>query len=135
VRDGTLSFNGFGQEIIPIRRRITQALADSCFALCNKTAGCCKMLIQEEAKMWTFAKVEGVEPTTNAAERALRKAAIWRRIMLGTQSESGNRFVESILTVWETCRKQGRNSYEFLRKTFQATGHHKPIPSLVKAGA
>jgi transposase len=29
-----------------------------------------------EAALWTFARVEGLEPTNNAAERALRPAVL-----------------------------------------------------------
>ena len=47
----------------------------------------------------TFASVKGIEPTNNAAERALRFAVIWRRISGGTDSQRGSRFVERTLSV------------------------------------
>jgi hypothetical protein len=53
--------------------------------------------------------VEGVPPTNNAAERAVRHAVIWRRISGGTESAAGNRFVERMLTIVATCHQQGRN--------------------------
>jgi hypothetical protein len=49
--------------------------------------------------LWTFAVIEDVEPTNNAAERALRPAVLWRKRCFGAQSEAGNTFVERILTV------------------------------------
>jgi transposase len=49
--------------------------------------------------------VEGVEPTNNASERALRPAVIWRKLSFGTKSAAGSRFVETILTVVETCHR------------------------------
>ena len=61
-----------------------------------------------EEGLWTFVRVEGVEPTNNAAERALRHAVIWRRISGGTDSAEGSRFVERMLTVVATCRQQRR---------------------------
>ena len=54
------------------------------------------------ANPWTFVDVDGVEPTNNDAERALRHAAIWRKLSFGAPSESGNRFVETMLTAIET---------------------------------
>ena len=57
---------------------------------------------------------EGVEPTNNAGERSLRHAVIWRKLSFGTQSEAGSRFVETMLTVIETCRQQRRNAFAFV---------------------
>ena len=37
---------------------------------------------------FTFVYEDGVEPTNNAAERALRTAVQWRKIMFGTRSET-----------------------------------------------
>jgi transposase len=54
--------------------------------------------------------VEGVEPTNNAAERALRPAVLWRKGSFGSNSEAGSRFAERLLTVVVSCRKAGRCS-------------------------
>jgi len=43
-------------------------------------------------------RLEGVEPTNNAAERAVRPTVIWRKTSFGTQSRKGSDFVERILT-------------------------------------
>jgi transposase len=64
---------------------------------------CTELLSLWEA-MWTFTTVEGVEPTNNAAERALRPAVLWRKGCYGTQSDGGSRFVERMLTVSATCQ-------------------------------
>ena len=55
-----------------------------------------------------------VEPTNNVGERVLRHAVIWRKLCFGTQSGDGSRFVETMLTVIETCRQQRRNVFEYL---------------------
>jgi transposase len=57
--------------------------------------------------LWTFVVEEGVEPTNNRAERALRFAVLWRKLLQGTYNEKGDRGVERILSVRETCRLQG----------------------------
>jgi len=74
---------------------------------------------------------EGVEPTNNAGERSLRHAVIWRKLSFGTQNASGSRFVETILTVIETCRQQTRNVYSFLTAAVEAHLAHHPAPSLL----
>jgi transposase len=74
---------------------------------------------------------EWVEPTNNVSERALRPAVIWRKLSFGTQSARGSRFVETILTVVETCHRQSRNSFQYLTAAIQAHLAEQPIPSLL----
>jgi transposase len=86
--------------------------------------------------MWTFVDVEGIEPTNNAAERALRHAVQWRKTSYGTDSEAGSRFVGNILTIVATCRQQGRDVLEFLTECCRARLVGRP-PTLLpqEAGA
>ena len=56
---------------------------------------------------------------------------IYRKLSFGTQSESGSRYLERILTVSETCRQQGRNAYQFLIEAMEASFASLPAPSLV----
>ncbi|MGA2404759.1 MAG: transposase [Syntrophobacteraceae bacterium] len=39
--------------------------------------------------LFTFLRVEGIEPTGNTAERAIRPAVQWRKICFGNQSYGG----------------------------------------------
>jgi hypothetical protein len=91
----------------------------------------CEPLYDHRDWLWTFLEVEGVEPTNNASERALRPAVIWRKLSFGTQSAHGSRFVETILTVIETCHRQSRNSFEYLTAAIQAHFAGQPTPSLL----
>ena len=72
-----------------------------------------------------------IEPTNNAAEQALRHAVIWRKLSFGTQSAAGSRFVERLLTVIETCRRQKRNVYAWLTEAVEARLAGQPTPSLL----
>ncbi len=81
--------------------------------------------------LWTFAAVAGVEPTNNAAERALRPAVLWRKHSFGAQSEAGNTFVERILTVRATCAQQQRHLLTFLTEAVHAHWSGQPAPMLV----
>jgi hypothetical protein len=56
----------------------------------------------------------GVEPTNNRAERALRFGVQWRKRSVGTASEKGNRWVERILSLKETCRLRSVSTYHVL---------------------
>jgi RNA polymerase sigma factor (sigma-70 family) len=91
----------------------------------------CAGLLAECEALWTFCEVDGVEPTNNVAERAIRPAVIMRKVQLGTQSENGNRWIERILSVRETCRLQERSTIAYLIEAASAAHHGKPAPSLV----
>lgn len=81
--------------------------------------------------LFTFILYEGVEPTNNAAERALRPAVQWRKICFGNQSDAGERFTERILTVTRTCQKQNKNAFEFLCDLMTAAFKGERLPTLV----
>jgi transposase len=80
----------------------------------------CKNILAHEPALWTFLQVEGVEPTNNHAEQALRGAVIWRKTSFGSQSERGDRFVERLLSVAHTAKKQGRQVFEYLTQCCRA---------------
>ncbi len=64
--------------------------------------------------------MEGIEPTNTAAVRALYSAVILRKLILGTQSSRGTRYLVRILSVSDTCRLQKRNAYEYLIDVMKA---------------
>lgn len=98
---------------------------------CAKTAAVCGELLAAEASLWTFARVVGVEPTNNAAEREVRHAVCWRKTSFGTDSENESRFVERILTILASCRRQGRNVLAFLTAAVIAHRNGEPAPTLL----
>jgi transposase len=63
-----------------------------------------RRLLDEMECLWLFLEEEGVEPTNNFGERALRFGVIWRKRSNGTQSDKGDRWVERILSLKQTCR-------------------------------
>ena len=110
-RDGTLTWARLKRLASPIRREIDHLLLRGVFSGNRRLHGMCNPLYDHRGSLWTFLKVEGIEPTNNAAERALRHPVIWRKLSFGTQSAAGSRFVETLLSVVETCRQQGRNVF------------------------
>jgi transposase len=91
----------------------------------------CTNLRQIEPALWTFVRKEGVEPTNNAAERALRHGVLWRHTSFGTHSPAGSRFVERMLTVRDTLRQQQRNVLDYLTLACQSALRHQSAPSLL----
>jgi transposase len=131
VRDGPLDWETFGRRMTRLRREVRQTLENGSRCRCAKTSATCFEILKVEEGLWTFARVPGIEPTNNAAERALRFAVIWRRISGGTDSERGSRFVERTLSVVATCRQQDRNVMEYLTSCFEAEHQGQSIPSLL----
>jgi hypothetical protein len=96
-----------------------------------KTVRTCQQLLQVADGLWTFLEIEGVEPTNNAAERALRQSVIQRKISQGVQSASGAICRSRLLTVTTTLRQQRRDIWGFLEQAWIA--HHRGgvMPSLL----
>lgn len=135
VRDGTLTRAGFRSRYVPwVRAEVRSLLERGAASACPRTAGTCREVLAVEASLWTFAAAAGVEPTNNAAERALRHAVCWRKTSYGTDSAAGSRFVERVLTVVASCRQQGRDVLGFLMEAVQAARTGTASPSLVPAG-
>ena len=135
VRDGTIRRSTLLRTVAWLRPMVRSSLERGAACACPKTATTCAELLRLWECLWTFTRVEGVEPTNNAAERALRHAVIWRRISGGTDSEGGSRFVERMLSVVATCRHQGRDVLDYLTSCFEADCHGRALPSLLPVTA
>lgn len=76
---------------------------------------------KEMGSLFTFLLEEGVDPTNNFGERMLRYAVLWRKRSQGTSSEKGNRWVERIVSLRQTCRLQGKSSFHVLVDAMNAS--------------
>jgi transposase len=133
-RDGTLTRAGMKRLMKPIRAEIEALLLRGAFSGNERLVGTCAELYDHRQWLWTFLDHENVEITNNASERALRHAVIWRKLSFGTQSASGSRFVETMLTVIETCRQQNRDTFAFVADAVHAHFAGRQAASLL-AGA
>jgi transposase len=135
VRDGTQDREWFVREVLTtIRPDVVSSLRRGLRSRCAATRGTCRELLAWEESLWTFAFVEGVEPTNNHAERVLRGAVLWRKGCFGSSSAGGCRFVERILTVSQTLRLQGRSVLDYLYEALCAHRQGLPTPKLLPAG-
>jgi transposase len=135
VREGTLKRATFRSYMSPLRREVERLLEAGSQCGMSKTEGTCQEIMKRREALWTFVQVEGVEPTNNAAERALRPGVQRRKISFGTQSEEGSRFVESMMTVVATLKQQQRNVLAYLTAAHEAALRGEAPPSLLPAGA
>jgi transposase len=131
VRDGTLSRATLRAYVGELRPAFREVLERGGACGCAKTEAVCRSLLELEPALWTFVRVEGVEPTNNAAERALRPAVLWRKRSFGCHGEAGCRFVERVLTVVQTLRLQKRSVVFFLQQAIAAHRRGQQGPKLV----
>ena len=92
--------------------------------------GMAKNLLKLWPALWTFASQEGLEPTNNHAERALRGAVIYRKLSFGSQSEDGERRIARLLSAHTTCRLQRRSLFAYLTDAIAAHPRSDPVPLL-----
>jgi transposase len=119
------------RRLIPLQARLGRLLRHGQKNPDRKAAGLCRQLRKWWPSLWTFARVDGVEPTNNAAERALRPAVLWRKGSFGSASAAGSRFAERLLTVVATCRQQGRPLLDFLVAAGEVALRGTTAPSLL----
>ena len=132
-REGEFDRPVLRRRLVPLQARLGRLLRHGQENPDRKAAGLCRELSKWWAALWTFARVEGVEPTNNVAERALRPAVLWRKGSFGADSAAGSQFVERLLTVVATCRQQGGHLLDFLVGAGEAALRGMPPPSLITA--
>jgi transposase len=123
------------QRLRPVQARLCRLLRRARDSGHWKAAGMARDLLRQWPSLWTFARRAGVEPTNNAAERAVRPAVLWRKQSFGNQGESGRAFVERLLTVVGSLRLQGRNVREYLEMAVRAARRGETAPTLLPAAA
>lgn len=131
VRDGTLSRAAFRRELEPSKDRLETLLELAVACNIREISGSCKNILEHRDALWTFVRRTDVEPTNNAAERALRGLVLWRKRSYGSQSERGERFTERMLTVVESLRRQERDVLSYLSLAIERYASRQTPPSLL----
>lgn len=135
VKAGEVSRAEFRRRMEPFKQEFRAILQRGRSCTNKKTAGTCgDILDQHWDALWTFVIVEGVEPTNNHAERELRRAVLWRRTSHASQSDMGLSFVERMMTVVQSLRKQGEQVHTFIARALLAHRRGEPHPSLLPRG-
>ena len=91
-----------------------------------------KAMFQRCENFFVFLEKDGVEPTNNSAQRALRCAVQWRKPSFGSSSANGEVTMARLLTVTQTCRMQKRNPLDYLNHAIRSHRLAQQAPSLLK---
>lgn len=127
----TITWEEFQAQTIPIAKKFNELLYQGGGSHDSKLRNQCLALHKHHENLWRFLCNKGIEPTNNAAERALRGPVIYRKLSFGTQSEAGSRFVERVFSIVETCRLQKRSTYDYLAQAVTAHFTGKSAPNLL----
>jgi transposase len=131
-REGSLDREGLKREMSPIQVSFRRLVERGAKSMSKRVAGLSRNLLKLWPSLWTFLD-EPVEITNNAAERALRKAVLWRKGCFGNQSEAGLRYAERILSISATCQQQQVHPLDFVALSIAALRSGKPAPKLLPA--
>jgi transposase len=116
---------------VPIRARMNKCLQYYRTSEDYDVRKTAKSLLKHWDGLFTFLEYEGVEPTNNLAERALRPAVQWRKICFGNQSQEGEILTARLLTITRTCKLQQKNALDMLVDSIVAYRNGLTAPSLV----
>ena len=90
----------------------------------------CGSILKVEPLLWTFTQERDIEPTNNAAEQNIRPAVLWKKRSFGVESERGGQYVESMLSIWATSRRNGVKPIAFLRELIYSYRNNTSAPSI-----
>lgn len=131
---GGLSHAELRLAIKPLRARFRRLLTRSEGCEDRRAHALTRDLIRLWPALWTFLGTEGVQPTSNAAERALRKPVIQHKVSLGSNSGKGLRFTERMLFISETCRQSQSHLLNYLERAIFAHRQGASTPRLLPSG-
>jgi transposase len=123
-------------QFAPLRRRVRRLLEQgSTQPYCARTARTCANVLRLWPALWTFLDHPAVPPTNNEAERALRTLVLKRKISGPTRSRRGDEFIARGFSAYESCRRQGRNLWNYLHEAVVAWIDKTAAPSLLPVAA
>lgn len=128
-KKGEISRPTLRQYLHPVQKRLKKVLRRG--KRHKLIAGTCKELLEFWTCLWVFTRVPGVDPTNNGGEQEIRPAVLWRKGSFGSHSREGSRFVERMLTVARSLRKQGRAVLDFLVEAITAFRRGRRAPTLL----
>jgi transposase len=131
ARGGPLSRDQLRAKVLPIEKRLFALAERHVNAADRDVANLARALFVHHQHFFTFVAYEGVEPTNNAAERALRTAVQWRKIMFGTRSAEGEIVVARLLTITRTCQMQQLGALVYLAAAVRCHRRRQTVASLL----
>ncbi len=130
--DGEITQKKLRQEFVTIQARFGRLLRLGKKTTDPKAGTFCQKLLNLWPALWNFLRRPDIlQPTNNPAEQGVRPAVIGRGLSLGSQSERGLRFVERMLTVVTSLRRQGRRILSFISEALTTFRTGSVPPSLL----
>jgi len=108
-RDGQIDRGQLVLRSIPIQKRLFALGERHLDSSHRDVRNLAAALFDHIQRLFAFVDYEGVEPTNNSAERALRTGVQWRKTSFGNRSANGELATARLLTVAETCDLQKLN--------------------------
>ena len=118
------------QQSIPIQKKICRLAAKFLDSDDRDVRNLARAFCVHWDKLFTFLEQEGVEPTNNASERALRLFVLIRKITYGNRSANGEVALARLLTVTQTCKLQQRPLLSYLLTAVHCHRCRQPAPTL-----
>ena len=118
-------------KVLPLQRQLFRLAEGALDRPDDDVRNLATALFTQHENFFVFVHHDGVEPTNNRAERALRPAVQWRKIMFGTRSAAGELAVARLLTVMSTCQMQQLNVLAYLTAAIQCHRRRQEVPSLL----
>jgi transposase len=119
-RNAELSTEEYLAQAELIRCRVYQLLTElSEREVDQKFDGMVRNLLKHEAQLWTFLKYPTISIHNNSQESALRPLVIKRLISFGNNTYAGAQRLTQLMSVIETLKRQGRDVFDELTRTFQ----------------
>lgn len=109
---------------LPIQKRIFTLAEQQVNSPHREVRNLAQALWEHNERLFIFLEHEGVQPTNNSAERALRTGVQWRKICFGNRSATGELATARLLTVAETCDLQKLNILAYLSVAIASHRRH-----------
>ena len=89
---------------------------------------------KEKDQLFTFIDYPEIKVHTNDAERALRPEVIYRKISGGHRTENGAQNYAIIMSIWQTCKKNNIDFFDYYQKVHRwyYDGKIGPPPNIIK---
>lgn len=114
------------------KTRVARALKKWMTRVDGKALGLLKSLKLKAAQWWYFLDHPEIPPDNNLAERLIRLAVTKRKVCGGSRSMMRFEQTADLLSVIQTCRRQGRSAVDFFKQALSAQQHRRiEIPSLI----
>jgi transposase len=116
------------------KNRVAAALKQWTGKVTEKAEGLLNSLKLKAPQWWYFLDHPDIPPDNNLAERLIRLAVTKRKVCGGSRSMLRFEQTADLLSVIQTCRRQGRSALAFFRQALTAQHHElADMPSLIPA--